>query len=199
MLLFQGGDRNAPVPHDPQVVHGPGGLSTMRAGYRLYPNPMTPAGVPTHTAQACQAACAANASCAGAVYNGNSCFSLASIVSFYASPGFSSWSKGPVRQTSGPGPSGAWVPPGGLLPGVNATNCKRTTISQLSIDYEPKPPSLFCYAPHPGAPHPSPSCVEGPVGITLHLFNCSDMLAEDVTIHAAPYMACTSFNGEVRF
>jgi len=41
--------------------------------------------------------------------------------------------------------------------------------------------------------------VEGPAGITLHFFNCSDMLAEDVTIHAAPYMACTSFNGEVRF
>lgn len=35
----------------------------------------------------------------------------------------------------------------------------------------------------------------GLVGITLHFFNCTDMLVEDVTINAAPHMAITSFNG----
>jgi hypothetical protein len=39
---------------------------------------------------------------------------------------------------------------------------------------------------------PPPS---GP-GITLHMFNSSDTVVEDLTIHAAPYMAITSFNGE---
>ena len=36
----------------------------------------------------------------------------------------------------------------------------------------------------------------GPLGITLHFFNSSNMTAEDVAIHAAPYMAVTSFNGD---
>ncbi len=45
---------------------------------------------------------------------------------------------------------------------------------------------------HTLGPCPPPS---GP-GITLHMFNSSDTLVEDLTIHAAPYMAITSFNGD---
>ena len=33
-------------------------------------------------------------------------------------------------------------------------------------------------------------------GITLHMFNSERTVVEDLTIHAAPYMAITSFNGE---
>ena len=29
-------------------------------------------------------------------------------------------------------------------------------------------------------------------GITLHMFNSSDCLMEDITIHAAPYFACVT-------
>ena len=47
---------------------------------------------------------------------------------------------------------------------------------------------------HSTSPQACPSA-SGP-GITLHMFNCSDTLVEDLTIHAAPYMAITSFNGD---
>ena len=33
-------------------------------------------------------------------------------------------------------------------------------------------------------------------GITLHMFNSSDCVVEDLTIHAAPYFAISSFIGD---
>lgn len=87
-------------------------------------------------------------------------------------------------------------------PGVNATNCRNCQLLRMSIDYDPKPKTCTCYSrktsgpPTPWRPVPSPGCPPAAKGITLHFQNCSNMLVEDVTIHAAPFMAVTSFNGE---
>lgn len=97
------------------------------------------------SAAACQASCAANASCVGATWThppAPACYMLSALDSTDSEPGFSSWSRIPVAYTGGPCPPAS-----------------------------------------------------GP-GITLHMFNSSDTLVEDLTIHAAPYMAITSFNGE---
>jgi hypothetical protein len=77
--------------------------------------------------------------------------------------------------------------------GVNITNSERTTLKGAAIDYRPKAPVLFC--PNPRAPNSTCPKGSGP-GITVHMFNSSSTLVEDVIIHAAPYMAITSFNGE---
>lgn len=128
--------------------------------------------------------CLVNRSCVGAVLVGTTCFQLATAVSFYDATGFSSWSRIPVPHTDGP-PGGGWAPSDGLIPGVNATGCTQTTLRGVAIDYDPKPAALFGIA-----------TPEGRLGITLHMHGCASMLVEDVTIHAAPYMAVTSFNGE---
>ena len=60
-----------PASHVPKaLVHGPGGAASMRPGYRLYPNPLMAAGGTYRNGsspRACQAWCAANATCEGAV------------------------------------------------------------------------------------------------------------------------------------
>ena len=89
-------------------------------------------------------------------------------------------------------------------PGVNATNCTDSALSQLSIDYSPKPKTCMCFSrkvdgkpPYPSwRPAPEPGCPPASRGITLHFQSCARMLVEDVTLHAAPFMAVTSFNGE---
>ena len=172
----------------------------MKVGFRLYPNPLAAAGgvyLNNSTPQHCQAWCASNTTCEGAVFVEASaqCYSLPKVLSFYTTAAMDAWSKVPVQQTDGP-PGGSWAPAGGFIKGVNATNCAYSTIKQLSIDYSPKPPSLFCFNSGTN-PSSNVTCngAEGPLGITLHFFNSTRMTAEDVTIHAAPYMAVTSFNG----
>lgn len=104
-----------------------------------------------------------------------------------------------------------------LQPGVNITNSQHVSILGATIDYSPKSPALFCNPRAPPAPVPAAKTglVHGNVsvnetlggqrlaapvrpgicphpsgpGITLHMFNSSDTLVEDLTIHAAPYMA----------
>ena len=68
-------------------------------------------------------------------------------------------------------------------PGVNMTGCVSTSLKNVSIDYIPKPPGCM-----------NPGTKDGP-GITLSFYNCSAMLAEDVTIYASPYMGVTSLGG----
>jgi hypothetical protein len=195
-LLFQGGPRFR-TPELPKVlVHGDGGADTFKEGYRLFPNPLVAAGGTYRsgaTQQTCQAWCGGNITCKGAVFVAATkrCYSLPTVVSFYPDKGMASWSKVPAQPTDGPPGGGSKWNPSGMLSGVNATNCAQSSIKQLSIDYEPKPKSLFCFA---GSN--VDTCDEGHLGITLHFFNSSEMTAEDVTIHAAPYMAVTSFNGE---
>ena len=207
-LLFQGRRRGAPPtpPPPPELVHGAAGPATMLTGYRIYPNPMKGAAgshwKAVSTPQDCQQACYQNASCVGAVYAGALCYFLPVATTFYPDLGFDSWSKVPVIPATGPPGGGSWSPQAnGLIGGVNATDCVSSSLRRLSIDYDPKPFSLFC---DPGQPDtdtchchavdPSGGC-EGMLGITLHFFNSSGMVAEDVALHAAPYMAVTSFNG----
>lgn len=183
-LLFQGGARfPKPLPKKllPKVhVHGPGGPSSMKVGFRLYPNPLGAGG--THrdgsTPQTCQRWCASNTTCEGAVFveSDKRCYSLPKVLTFYKNGGMSSWSRAPVQQTNGPPGQQNWVPAGGLIKGVNATNCRDSAIKQLNIDYEPKPTALFCFAGK------NTSCDEGPLGITVHFFNSSRMNAQDVKL-----------------
>jgi hypothetical protein len=85
---------------------------------------------------------------------------------------------------------------GSIQAGVNITNSEWTTLKGAAIDYRPKAPVLFC--PNPRSPNSTCGGVKGGSGpgITVHMFNSSSTLVEDVIIHAAPYMAITSFNGE---
>ena len=95
---------------------------------------------------------------------------------------------------------------GDIDPGVNITNSERCGLSRLSIDYSPKPRTCFCFSratsgtpPFPPCrPQPDPACPPAAKGITLHFQNSSSILVEDVTLHAAPFMAVTSFNGKCR-
>ena len=66
-----------------------------------------------------------------------------------------------------------------------------------ALDYTDPEPGFSSWSRVPVAWWAPPPCppVSGP-GITLHMFNSSDTLVEDLTIHAAPYMAITSFNGD---
>ena len=82
---------------------------------------------------------------------------------------------------------------GPIHAGINITDSIRVTIRGATIDYQPKSRTLFC--PNPRAVNTSCPAPSGP-GITLHMFNSADTLVEDLVIHAAPYMAITSFNGE---
>eukprot|EP00040_Diaphanoeca_grandis_P007915 m.42899 g.42899 ORF g.42899 m.42899 type:complete len:452 (-) comp19248_c0_seq1:217-1572(-) len=75
------------------------------------------------------------------------------------------------------------------IAGVNFTDCSQSSLQSLSIDYDPKPVGLFCNA------RKTPACTPTGPGITIHMFNSSAIVVEDVTIFAAPYMAITSFNG----
>lgn len=75
-----------------------------------------------------------------------------------------------------------------IQPGVNITNSESVSILGATIDYQPKAPILFCPCPRcPDSNCSGVSSGSGP-GITLHMFNSSDTLIEDITIHAAPYM-----------
>ena len=178
-LLFQGGDR-FPKPEPPRkkvLVHGDGGADTMKPGFRLYPNPMAAAGGTYRNgsdATRCQGWCASNATCKGAVFvrATSQCYSLPTVLSFYPFPGMESWSKIPVQAANGP-PGGGWRPKSGFVSGVNVTNCANSAVKRLSIDYEPKPRSLFCFADG------DERCREGPLGITLHFFNSSRMTADE--------------------
>ena len=95
---------------------------------------------------------------------------------------------------------------GDIDPGVNITNSERCGLSRLSIDYSPKPRTCFCFSRAtsgtppfpPWRPQPDPACPPAAKGITLHFQNSSSILVEDVTLHAAPFMAVTSFNGKCR-
>ena len=82
---------------------------------------------------------------------------------------------------------------GRLHPGINISRSSNVTVSFAAIDYLPKARVLFCKNPRAG-------CAEGVgpsgPGITVHLVNSERIVIEDVAIHAAPYMAITSFNGE---
>ena len=82
---------------------------------------------------------------------------------------------------------------GQLHPGVNITSSQSVIVRGVAIDYHPKARILFCANPRsscpPGVGHSGP-------GITLHMFNSSQTLVEDAFVHAAPYMAITSFNGD---
>jgi hypothetical protein len=150
-LLFQGGPRFR-TPELPKVlVHGDGGADTFKEGYRLFPNPLVAAGGTYRsgaTQQTCQAWCGGNITCKGAVFVAATkrCYSLPTVVSFYPDKGMASWSKVPAQPTDGPPGGGSKWNPSGMLSGVNATNCAQSSIKQLSIDYEPKPKSLFCFA-----------------------------------------------------
>ena len=85
-------------------------------------------------------------------------------------------------------------------PGINVTNSHRSKLQMFSIDYHPKPRTCMCFSrktdggkPYPPwRPAPLPGCPPASTGITLHFQNSSSMLAEDVTLHAAPFMAITS-------
>ena len=72
---------------------------------------------------------------------------------------------------------------GALHPGVNISHSQRVTLRFAAIDYLPKARVLFCQNPRAG-------CGEGVgpsgPGITIHMFNSSDCLIEDVAVHAAP-------------
>ena len=57
----------APGPHG-HLVHGPGGVNTMKTGYRLWCHKDCGTTKPTPTAQACQSACAANTACQGVTW-----------------------------------------------------------------------------------------------------------------------------------
>jgi hypothetical protein len=77
-------------------------------------------------------------------------------------------------------------------PGVNFSSSRQSVLRGASIDYIPKPPGTMCDFRASRDPH----CGMSGPGITLGFYNCSQMLAEDVTIHAAPYMGVTSLNGD---
>lgn len=67
--------------------------------------------------------------------------------------------------------------------GVNFTD---STDVQL-VGSDSKPTWILDYDP--------PATMQVKTGSTLNLLNCTRVLAEDVTIRAAPYMAVTAWNG----
>ena len=72
---------------------------------------------------------------------------------------------------------------GALHPGVNISHSRSVTLRFAAIDYLPKARVLFCKNPRAG-------CGEGVgpsgPGITIHMFNSSSCVIEDVAVHAAP-------------